>query len=496
MVACDGVSKHPGVAVAAVGAMLYGGFAAIDRVFLGRRFNLLEAKKLLPGGAVLVALGLIGEGVAYSRASKKRAGEELAASIAEVALTELAGAPLLLTSASELHIEQFLFDEDGGPKEVTNEAIIAKAKEVDNEHLYGLVKHANREQFKVIWDALEDEPEKLVIILKALAQEVYKNKAVTYPFSEAQEMKIKLGIALPLTEGRLSFAVITTIHPECLIPRLQEAYAEQPVKLKELAKACDVDRNKFNSFVNGASSPEPIEVMMTASGNVIAYHEGGQEAILKALCKCLSDSYLQYLSFDEDSPEAALKERHFGILTKALKEYSFALSLKLVDTFDGYGVDVQQAIKDHVADTFFAGGWQKDQITPENLENLFSCLAGSRGAEFGKISQDYFPQLVKLARAFRADNKLNSFDSIMRDLFDQNMGKISDSGVLLDVLNLALDVAKDKDVKDADWTRDFERSFAVANFDGWDEVERDQVIEKAKQLCEKLEIEVPNAYRD
>ncbi len=487
MVACDGVSKHPGIAGAAVGAMLFGGLAAIDRLFLGRRFNLLEAKKLLPSAAVLVALGLIGESVAYSRVAseRKQRDEMLASALAERSLIALAGEPLELDKFNDLQMEIFLNTGGAGPAEID------KVKEASNVELYGFVKYACRKQFEVILNAVKDEPKKLVIVLKALAQEVYSYRNIEKHSNEQREMRAKLDVAMNQAQDKLSLDVMATIHPECLIPLLQSAYSEQPDKLKELATTCSVDKRN-TVFVNSASSPEIIEIMLEIKTSLMMT-EGEQGVILKALCGCITrlarnGVYLQ--DIDKDSPEVDLKA-HLAILGKALKGYPLLLSLDLLENCTNR--DVKNAIQEHIKVCFLAGSWKEGEITAENLSDVLDSVREDEFDPHWKAPETYHPQLARLAKSFSTDKNWKYFNRIIREFFEHKSKALSYRPVFLEVVELA--VSAEGVEMYAMWAGSFRVEFSKLDFTGCDAAKKQRILEKGRELCAKVGVTVPKKHR-
>ncbi len=461
MVACDGVSKHPGIAGAAVGAMLYGGFAAIDRLFLGRRFNLLEARKLLPSAAVLVALGLIGEGVVYcARAPHKE--EE---SDNEIELIALAGSPPLpLSNSVDAGMELFLTLRE-------KSEIARKAQSASDEELYGLVKHADEEQFKAIIAAVKADPKKLIIILKALAQEVTKEGVPPEPTTA------KLALALELAMDSLSLTVITTIHPKCLIPRLREGLADKPEALKVLAALCCKDEASFEIFL-GEASPEAIDAMMEVGGEFIHADVNRKESILWALYHHLT---LWKTTYKENTE---LKEYALAILGKALNAYPLSLPIAALSRQERRRIDqnVREIIADHVTTAFCKGQWSEEDINKDLLKTLCDTVvrvATDKGNGLG----EYHSQLVRLARHYQLSKNDVAFDYVMSQFFLYNLDQFSDIEAVLELAQ-----TQDGSLEGLPmWLPNFRSSLKHATFEGWDEEKKVRVIEKAEQLVSKYD---------
>ncbi len=497
---CKIASDHPGLPVALLGGAAFGLLAAADRLFLGRRFNLLETKRLLAGLATVVAFAGVAEAFIWLKGCSGdrlgREGEEAPWDIndmlEEMRLRGNVHKPLAFSLDDEDAEQAYLADHPDA------DAITSRSKDATESQLYWLVMHANREQFSAVLKPHLNNPEKLVTLFKIVIKRIEANDN-----GESDLNPVRME-ALCHAAGELekfSVSILLSLNSDKVISAFLSVWGQDPAKLLKLAQACiressSINNSKTDLFIENAAL-QAIDALIEADKE-----KGRWNSKLfnhpERLLNRLTALYIEECAGNGGQPEevatrleTVLKECN----RQSLKEIAGAGETMpasplwwLVAAPQALGIGPIADLKWAIRKRFIAGECKPQEIREEILPTLLAIT------EVDAHERIYYTCLEEFASSY-SKNLLgeNQFNSVMAQVFKPkprnqylSLNNIPNIGALLDI---ALDSPHlDKEARWAD---------AFVNCMGWTEVSKLEVgvDAKVRSLCQKLGKRVPDLYQ-
>ena len=477
---CKIASDHPGLPVALLGGAAFGLLVAADRLFLGRRFNLLETKRLLAGSATVVAFAGVAE--AFTWCKGWRPQKELSTEEIE---------HLVEFNEADSTSEQSFLASAPAP---TLKAISSHSAKATESQLYWLVTHATEEQFNAILEPHLNDPEKLVTLFKIAIKRCEANIGTEADLN-AQRMEA-LCRAAGQVEG-LPLSVLVSLKSDEVIPTLQYVWDKDNEKIAKLAQACLVGgKVKLDLFIQNASIGA-IEALLQADDGPTLGVPSALSGNAKGLLDHLTKLY-KWARRNGPAREAAclttvltVHEHLLIDIVSAGEKMPFAPLWWFLAAPEAIGEEVRGA-EGTISRRFLGGQFEPWEVEEAILPDLIAIIDDQRGEE------GFYEGLAKLATSYslRYGYK-QQFDEVMLEVFkvEEGKGGNAPSGALhlIDNIDGLLDIALDSahvNTK-ASWADAF-----MACLQRTQPADLDKgVLSKIRRLCTKLGKQVPGNYK-